>query len=223
MDISFNPIKHTTLVSQPTQSVAWISEQKTTLSGFFYLAAALTYLHFDKSRRKSHYFIALGLFLLALTSKTVTATLPAVLLVIFWWQRGRLEWKRDVLPLAPWFALAVPAGLFTAWVESTPRLIGAQGALYALTLPQRLLLAGRVAWFYAWKVLWPSDLMFIYPRWTIDPGQWWQYLFPLALAVLAAALGLLARKNRGPMAGFLIWVLWRFGLTTTLVAATASA
>jgi hypothetical protein len=26
MDISFNPIKHTTLVSQPTQSVAWIFE-----------------------------------------------------------------------------------------------------------------------------------------------------------------------------------------------------
>ena len=105
-------------------------------------------------------------------------------------------------PGSPW---ALPAGLFTAWVESTPRLIGAQGAQYALTLPQRLLLAGRVPWFYAWKVLWPSDLMFIYPRWKIDPGEWWQYLFPLALAALAVALGLLARRNRGPLAGFLIF------------------
>ena len=114
-------------------------------------------------------------------SKTVTATLPAVLLVIFWWQRGRIEWKRDVLPLAPWFAVAVPAGLFTAWVERTPRLIGAQGAEYALTVPQHLLLAGRVPWFYAWKLLWPFDLMFIYPRWKIDPDQPWQYIFPLAI------------------------------------------
>ena len=34
------------------EAVAWISEQKSTLSGFFYLASALCYLHFDRSRRK---------------------------------------------------------------------------------------------------------------------------------------------------------------------------
>jgi len=187
------------------EAVAWISEQKSTLSGVFYLAAALTYLHFDETRRKSQYLVALGLFVLALLSKTVTATLPAALLVMFWWQRGRLEWKRDVLPLVPWFAVGACAGLFTAWVETNPRLIGAQGTHYALTLQQRLLLAGRVPWFYAWKVLWPSNLMFVYPRWTIDPGQWWQYLFPLGIVVVAAALVLLARRKRGPLAGFLIF------------------
>jgi len=188
------------------EAVAWISEQKSTLSGVFCLAAALTYLRFDRARRKSTYFVALGLFVLALMCKTVTATLPAVLLVILWWQRGRIGWRRDVMPLVPWFAVGIPAGLFTAWVERTPRLIGAQGTEYALTLPQRLLLAGRVPWFYAWKVLWPANLMFVYPRWTVDPGEWWQYLFPLGLAVLAVALVLLARKTRGPLAGFLIFV-----------------
>jgi tetratricopeptide (TPR) repeat protein len=186
-------------------AVAWISEQKSTLSGVFCLAAALTYLHFDRTRRKSTYLLALGLFVLALTTKTVTATLPAALLVIFWWQHGRIAWRRDVLPLVPWFAVGIPAGLFTAWVERTPQLIGAQGADYALTLPQRLLLAGRVPWFYAGKVLWPSDLMFFYPRWNIDPGEWWQGLFPLGLVALAVALAMLARKNRGPLAGFLIF------------------
>lgn len=69
------------------ESVAWISEQKSTLSGVFYLASLLTYLHFylqpDQDRRKSTYLLATGLFVLALLSKTVTATLPAVLLVIF--------------------------------------------------------------------------------------------------------------------------------------------
>ncbi len=187
------------------EAVAWISEQKSTLSGVFYLAAALTYLHFDQTRRKSRYFLALGLFLLALMSKTVTATLPAALLVVFWWQRGHVGRKRDVLPLVPWFAAGASAGLFTAWVEKNPQLIGAQGAHYALSLLQRLLLAGRVPWFYACKVLWPSNLMFVYPRWTIDPGEWWQYLFPLGLAALAVAFGLLARRNRGPLAGFLIF------------------
>jgi len=187
------------------EAVAWISEQKSTLSGLFYLAAALTYLHFDRTRRKSLYFMALGLFVLALMSKTVTATLPAAMLVVFWWQRGRLAWRREVLPLVPWFVVGASAGLFTAWVESTPRLIGAQGPEYALTLTQRLLLAGRVPWFYAWKVFWPANLMFIYPHWKIDSGELRQYLFPLGVAALAIALGFLARRNRGPLAGFLFF------------------
>jgi tetratricopeptide (TPR) repeat protein len=188
------------------EAVAWISEQKSTLSGVFYLAAALLYFNFDRTRRKSQYFAALALFVLALMSKTVTATLPAAILVVFWWQRGRLDWRRDVLPLVPWLAVGASTGLFTAWVESTPRLIGAQGPQYALTWLQRLLLAGRVPWFYAWKVLWPADLMFTYPHWKVDSGDFLQYLFPLGLAALAVGLGLLARRNRGPLAGFLFFV-----------------
>ena len=53
------------------EAVAWVSEQKSTLSGFFYLASALTYLIFDRKRRKPLYFLALELFVLALMSKTV--------------------------------------------------------------------------------------------------------------------------------------------------------
>jgi tetratricopeptide (TPR) repeat protein len=83
--------------------------------------------------------------------------------------------------------------------------IGAQGAAYALTIPQRFLLAGRVPWFYAGKLLWPFDLMFSYPRWKIDSGEWWQYLFPAGLVALAAGFGLLARRNRGPLAALLIF------------------
>ena len=117
------------------EAVAWISEQKSTLSGVFYLAAALTYLHFDRTRRKSQYFAALGLFVLALMSKTVTATLPArtpggLLVAARAARRGSAMCCRWL----PWFAVGAGAGLFTAWVESTPRLIGAQGPQYALTL-----------------------------------------------------------------------------------------
>jgi tetratricopeptide (TPR) repeat protein len=185
------------------EAVAWISEQKSTLSGVFYLAAALTYLHYDKSRRKADYWAAFGLFALALLSKSVTATLPAAILVLLWWMRGRLDWRRDVLPLLPWFGLALPAGLLTSWVEKV--YIGAQGNEYALTLPQRILLAGRVPWFYAFKAIWPANLMFSYPKWRVDPGEWWQYLFPAGLAAVAIALALLARKQRGPLAALLIF------------------
>jgi tetratricopeptide (TPR) repeat protein len=186
------------------ESVAWISEQKNTLSAVFYLGAMLAYLHFDRDRRRSHYYLALGLFLLALLSKTVTATLPAALLVIFWWQRARLDWRRDVLPLAPWLLLGACGGLFSAWMERT--IIGAGGAEFALTPVQRGLVAGRAICFYLGKLAWPADLMFIYPRWNVNPAVGWQYLFPLAVLVLLAALGWVARRRRGPLAAFLLFV-----------------
>jgi tetratricopeptide (TPR) repeat protein len=185
------------------ESVAWMSEQKSTLSGLFYLSSALVYLHFDQSRRTSRYLLALALFLLALLSKTVTATLPAAVLVVLWWQRGRLQWKRDVLPLAPWVALGATAGLFTAWVERT--YIGAKGPDFALTLLQRALLAGRVLWFYALSLLWPANLIFFYPHWTIDSSQWWQYMFPAGVLTVGVGLALLATRHRGPLAAFLLF------------------
>ena len=186
------------------EAVAWISEQKSTLSAVFYLASALAYLHFDRTRRRSLYFLALGLFVLALLSKTVTATLPAALLVVFWWQRGRIEWWRDVLPLLPWFVVGASAGLLTAWVERN--LIGAQGADFALTFTERCLLAGRVVWFDLLHAIWPVNLIFIYPRWTVSAAVWWQYLFPAAVPALAAGLWRISRRRRGPLAGFLFFV-----------------
>src|SRR5438093_10992462 len=72
------------------ESVAWITEQKNILSAVFYLSAALIYLRFDNSRKATPYVLATALFVLGLLSKTVTATLPAALLLVFWWQRGRL-------------------------------------------------------------------------------------------------------------------------------------
>ncbi len=186
------------------EAVAWISEQKSTLSTVFYLASALVYLRFDETHRRRHYLLAAAFFLLALASKTVTATLPAALLVIFWWRRGRLDWKRDALPLAPWFAAGAAGGLFTAWVER--HVIGAVGPDYALSFVERVLVAGRAAWFYLGKLVWPANLTFNYPRWTLDTSAWWQYAFPLcALAAIGWAYAL-TRRTRGPLASTLLFL-----------------
>ena len=185
------------------ESVAWISEQKNTLSTVFYFSAALLYLHFDRTRRGSHYFLASALFVMALLTQTVTATLPAALLVVFWWQRGRLDWKRDVRPLLPWFALGAAAGLLTAWVER--KFVGAEGTDFALTLVERFLVAGRAVWFYLGKLVWPANLMFFYPRWRVDSAEWWQYLYPLAALAALAGCACWPAKRRGPLAGALIF------------------
>ena len=185
------------------ESVAWISEQKNTLSLVFYLLAALSYLRFDRDRQWRWYALALAFFVLALLGKSVTATLPAALLLGFYWKRGRLDWRRDVLPLLPWFVVGVAAGLFTAWVEHN--FIGARGEAYDLTFLQRGLLAGRVVWFYFAKLVWPADLIFIYPRWQVEASWAWSVAV-IALAGLIAVLWSLRRWSRAPLVAVLFFV-----------------
>ncbi len=185
------------------ESVAWITEQKNTLSAVFYLGALLAYLRFDQARKTSSYCWALGLFLLGILTKTVIATLPGALLVIFWWQRGRLSWKNDVLPLLPFFLLGAGGGMITAWWElQVNKCVGPE---FALTLVERCLIAGRTVWFLSWKLFWPTQLTFIYPRWQIDVGIWWQYMFPLGAALLLAALWSIRRWTRAPLAAVLFF------------------
>ena len=87
---------------------------RNTLSGVCYFGSALAYLRFDRTRSKGAYAGALALFVIGLLAKTVIATLPAALLVVFWWKRGKLSWKHDVQVLIPFFA----AGDRTAQVIS---------------------------------------------------------------------------------------------------------
>ncbi len=102
------------------ESVAWVTERKNVLSCALALGSMLAYLHFSPPEladarasaqaasasrgRWLWYALALVLYLGALASKTVTASLPAVLLVIYWWKRGIS--RRDVALLAPFLASA---------------------------------------------------------------------------------------------------------------------
>jgi hypothetical protein len=77
--------------------------------------------------------------------------------------------------------------------------------MVVLTMADRVLIAGRALWFYAAKLV-AEDLIFIYPRWSIDAGIWWQWLFPAAAAGVALALWIWrARLGRGPVVAVLFF------------------
>ena len=174
------------------ESVAWITERKNVLSGLFYLSALLAYVRFavvgttaqTPRRQWVWYASACILFLAALLSKSVTVSLPAVILLLLWW-KDRLNF-RSMVTLLPMFVLGGAAAATTIWLEKTQ--IGAVGADWTFSPIDRVLIAGRALWFYLSKLAWPTELAFIYRRWEIDPGIWWQYLFPLAFAMLLGAL-----------------------------------
>jgi tetratricopeptide (TPR) repeat protein len=187
------------------ESVAWITELKNTLSGAFYFGAALAWLRYREHRLAGRYAIVVLLFVAALVSKSVTATLPAALLVVVWWTDRRVS-VRDLMSLAPMFVLGAAAGAFTAWYEHTG--IGAQGAEFAFTFVERGLIAGRAVWFYLWSLVWPVNLAFVYRRWDVSQGVWWQYLFPLGMLLLLGVLWTLRTRSaaaRAALAALLVY------------------
>lgn len=182
------------------ESVAWISERKNVLSGFFYLSSGLLLLKFLGFRAEHEpatetkrapwgcYAAALALFVCALLSKSVTGSLPAAVLLVIYWKRGRIT-ARDVALTAPMFVAAIVMGSVTAYLERTH--VGATGPQFDFGLLDRVLVAGRAVWHYAWKLLVPYPLVYFYPRWEIDPFDVVQYLFPLAAVALVVTLWVL--------------------------------
>lgn len=192
------------------ESVAWITERKNVLSGMFSLLAFQTYWKFvdadvqgRRFSRGTYYTLSLIAYVCALLSKSVTCSLPAVIMLVIWWKYGRLSW-RQIVPLAPMFAIGLAAGLNTALLEAHH--VGAKGLEWNWTAWERCLIAGRIAWFYAGKLIWPWPLIFIYPKWQIRGDDWWMW------ASLAAALILLVVLwwripiwGRGPLVACLIY------------------
>jgi len=209
------------------ESVAWVTERKNTLSMFLSLLAMLAYLialerreqeKTGRSRRKGKRgtpaaapaartgalsFAAFFLFFLALLAKTTAVVVPAVLLLLVWFRRGKIA-GRDVGPIVPWFAAGTALAAHTAWLERT--MVRAAGQEWSLSLPGRVVLAGQTAAFYAEKLVVPAKLAFVYERWHVDPRVFAQWLpAAFALAATAAAWLLVQRLGRGPLAGLLLF------------------
>jgi len=170
------------------ESVAWITERKNVLMGFFFLLSLLAWTRFlDEPGRRRWRFYALALvcYALALAAKTTACTLPAVLLLVLWLQKMPIGWRRWA-QAGPFVVLGIGMGLVTMWWERFHQ--GTQGALFSIGPVERVLIASRALWFYAGKLLWPAHLTFSYPRWTISASDPAAYVWPLAAAALAVVI-----------------------------------
>jgi tetratricopeptide (TPR) repeat protein len=178
------------------ESVAWITELKNLLMGFFFLLTLVSWTFFVNEpahRRWRFYAAAIFLYVLALFAKSTACTLPAALLLILWLEKkpiSKARWGQ----VAPFVILGVAMGLVAIWWERFHQ--GTRGALFALSPPERLLVASRAVWFYLGKLFWPADLIFIYPRWSISTSDPRQYAW-LAACLLAIPAILSLRRRTG--------------------------
>ena len=184
------------------ESVAWIIERKDVLSALFYLTAVLGWIRFVEEPRRERYILVLVLFVAGLLSKSIVVTLPATLLIYHWWQWGRVT-QTDLVRLVPLFlvALCITAADLSFYTSREPLSLG-------YSLVERVLIAARALWFYAGKLLWPTELVGIYPLWDIDIGN------PLAWAYVVACIAVVAllwfgreRLGRGPLVGVVFFAV----------------
>ncbi|MDE0458784.1 MAG: tetratricopeptide repeat protein [Chromatiales bacterium] len=184
------------------ESVAWVIERKDLLSALFYLGAVHVWLRFTEAPGPGRYLLCLAFFAAALLSKSIAVTLPAALLLLRWWQAGRVTW-RDAACVAPLFALALGVTLadlafYRDRIDSA----------LDYSLVERALIAARALWVYAHQLVWPVSLPVLYTRWDVHPGDLLGWLAIAALAALGAALWLARdRIGRGPLAGVLFFAL----------------
>ena len=195
------------------ESVAWITERKNVLMGFFFLLTLLAWARFIDERNQQpiqrsrapgrqrqkevnetdklsrlpwrFYWLALIFYLLALCSKATACTLPAALFLILWLQKKRIDWRR-VLQIAPFIVLGLAMGLVAIWWERYHQFT--LGPMFAFGPLERLIVATHAAWFYLGKLFWPTKLTFIYPQWTIEPNNPFSYIWLVAGIALCAAI-----------------------------------
>jgi tetratricopeptide (TPR) repeat protein len=172
------------------ESVAWISELKNTQSCLFFLLAVWFFLRWiandtPGAGRGRNYAFTLLCAVLAILSKPSTVMLPVVLAFCWWWMKGRWSWRIGAW-LAPFFAVSAIASGWTIWEQKYHSF--ARGAEWNQSWAERLIIAGRAIWFYLGKLFWPDPLIYIYPRWKIDPTQVVAYLPGVAAAALLVGL-----------------------------------
>ena len=176
------------------ESVAWITERKNVLMGFFFLLTLLAWIAFadERTRRRwIFYCLALICYVLALSAKATACTLPAALFLILWLQKRPITMGR-LIQIVPFIVLGVGMGLLAVWWERYHQ--GTNRDVFTFLGPiERILVASRAVWFYLSKLFWPSNLTFIYPRWNISPAHVVDYIWLLAGVAAGVAIYFLRR------------------------------
>ena len=169
------------------ESVAWVSERKDVLSGFFWMLVILSYLQYARKGKTHRYLLALALFALGLMAKPMLVTLPFVLLLFDFWPLGRFPSgaSRSLLHMLyekiPFFILSIASSVVTYVAQSRGKAVL---SLETLSFVDRAMNGSMSYVKYLSKLVWPQNLSIFYPH----PGDSMPLLPALFAGVLLVAI-----------------------------------
>lgn len=204
------------------ESVAWISERKDVLSGFFFMLTLWAYLRYTelkktefglrfddhtRSRCITWYVLGLALFALGLMSKPMLVTLPCVLVLLDWWPLQRItkfSWGALGMSIAekiPFFALTAIFSVITVHAQKS-----ANAVVSFHDWPLKMRLATAVVAFaqYLGKTLLPTNLGVLYPHEALSQSQITGSAILLVLISIGAFI--FARSKRYLFVGWFLFV-----------------
>jgi Flp pilus assembly protein TadD len=198
------------------ESVAWVTERRDVLCGFFYLLAVLAYLRAcegggaEELWRQRWYWVTVVLGALALLSKSMAVSLPVVLLVLDVYPLARLGgwagWlgaraRRVWLEKVPFIVLSGAASIIAVIAMARNQAIAPTTKLGGL---DRLAVSVYSLVFYLWKTVVPLHLSPLYALPARIELLSWPYLGAAAVAATVSVVAAL-RWRRWP--GLLaVWV-----------------
>ncbi|PKN06255.1 MAG: hypothetical protein CVU72_05415 [Deltaproteobacteria bacterium HGW-Deltaproteobacteria-7] len=184
------------------ESVAWIAERKDVLSAFFWMLTLCLYVYYTEKPVIKRYLLVLLCFILALMSKPMVVTLPAMMILLDYWPLKRFPSKKDNLLLwqfkekIPFFILSAVFAVMTIYTQYNP-------STKHFPLDSRLANASVSFVTYLEKTFWPHDLAVFYPFSAQLPA--WQVSGAVFLIIIISVF-VLATVKRLPYL-FVGW-LW---------------
>ncbi len=180
------------------ESVAWVIERKDLLCGAFYLGGLSAFLRWEREGKRGGYALSLGLFLCAMLSKSVAVSFPVALALIALCrmggeERSASERRRSGLWVGAWVPFCI-AAIVIAIADARYSRRHDVLDFAPLSLADRILVGGRAIWFYTFKLLWPTNLTLVYPRWEITANSIGAWIFPVSLIGASALSGAMFRR-----------------------------
>ena len=152
------------------ESVAWITERKDVLSGFFWMLCIIFYSSFIRNGGLIRYTALFACFLLGLMAKPMVVTLPIILLLLDYWPFNRIEesWTPDnrqkllrvIGEKIPLFILSLVIVVVTLTAASNKAI----PSISVLSIPVRISNALVSYMEYIYKAFVPINLASYYPH-----------------------------------------------------------
>ena len=211
------------------ESVAWVSERKDVLSGFFWILTMGAYTHYVRHPTIGRYLIVFGSFVLGILSKPMMVTLPFVLLLLDYWPLGRFsgvntafdKWlwqgtesgKVAVLRLAlekfPFLITVIASCIITIYAQRSTHSLASLG-----NNPIEVRFANALVSYagYIQDMLWPVNLAVLYPHVGMPPS--WMIVTALMLLV---SISYIAIRKAPELPFLLVGWLWYLGTLVPVI------
>jgi len=208
------------------ESVAWVTERKDVLNGIFSLSAIYFYLRYVNRKMEEgwtsavvrYYLTAVILFLISLLAKTMSVTIPALLLVIDWYPLGRMKSGREIMPLIvekiPFFGLSAAASFL---MISRSSKLGNLLPVDQFPLGSRIVASGNALFEYCRLQLLPFGISPLHIIPSPIPAA---YTVKTILVILAAVVILVLGKRFSWLAA--AWCCFVIGLVPILAVFQAN-